>query len=195
MRAESWLENHPRPVEDTRRTYGNLSAFKDVTFYSFCLRDGEHIQAEAFVKVSQCPNNRHLAFLTLKVLPTARRQGLATRLLHEVARVMLLEGRTLLMFVTEDAVPASATVAERLGAGRGLEASTNQLEVSALDRNLLRRWQADVPTETFELGFFWPGPFPEEALEAVAELIGVMNTAPKGELTLDDVTVTPAQLR
>ncbi len=140
LRAESWPEDDPRPVEDTRRTYGNLSAFKDVAFYSFCLRDGEQIQAEAFVEVSQRPDNRHLAFLTLGVLPTARRQGLATRLLHEVTRVMVLEGRTLLMFVTENAVPAGATIAEHLGADRGLESSINQLEVSALDPNLLSRW-------------------------------------------------------
>ncbi len=89
VRAKSWPEDDLRPVEDTRRTYGNSKTFKNVTFYGFCLCDGGHI------------------------------------------------------------------------AGQGLEASTNQLEMAALDRNLLRRWQADAPVETFELGFL-TGQFPAE---------------------------------
>lgn len=193
LRAESWPEDAPRDVAHTISRYRNLNLFSDLRLHTVFVWDGAKVCADAGIQVP-LSDNLHLAFSGISVLEPYRRQGLATRLLPYLAEGAKTEGRRLLGFGTDEAVPAGALFAERLGAKRGMAVHTNQLSVADLDAGLLERWQAAAPNEAFELGF-WDGPFPEDELGAIAELIGVMNTAPREELELEDFRLTPAQLR
>ncbi|MBI5029771.1 MAG: GNAT family N-acetyltransferase [Chloroflexi bacterium] len=83
-----------------------------------------------------------------------------------------------------------------LGAHAGLAAHTNQLKIADLNRDLVRQWQerAQERAASFELGC-WDSAYPEENIQAVAELMQVMNTAPRGTLEFEDEHFTPEQLR
>jgi hypothetical protein len=85
---------------------------------------------------------------------------------------------------------------QRLGARPGLPAHSNQLVLADLDRDLVRRWieQGEQLAGEFELGW-WVGAYPEDDLEAIADLWRVMNQAPRGDLDMEDFNFTPAQLR
>lgn len=194
LRAESWPEDGPRPVSYTVQSFRGLKLLKDMRIDTFFIWDGAQVCAEAEAEVPLRDDNRHLGFAGVSVHPDYRRRGLARRLLHNVAEVMQRETRRLIGFGTDDAVPAGAAFAEHLGAKPGMQTHTNQLELSALNPELLRSWQETAPKDSFELGF-WDGPFPEADIAAISELIGVMNTAPRDALELEDFRLTPEQLR
>ena len=84
----------------------------------------------------------------------------------------------------------------RLGAQKGLEAHVNQLRIADLDGGLIERWlaQGQARGAEFELGL-WDGPYPEEQLAAVAELVELTNQQPLGDLEIEDMHMTPEQLR
>lgn len=194
LRAESWPEDDPRPVSYTVRSFRGLKLLSDLRVSTVFIWDEDRVCADAVAHVPLREDNRHLAFADVNVHPEYRRRGLATRLLPHLAEVMIAEERRLLGFGTSDSVAAGGLFAERLGAKRGMETHTNQLSVAALDPQLLRAWRSAAPADTFRLGF-WDGPFPEAEIGAIAELIGVMNTAPRDELELEDFKLTPEQLR
>jgi RimJ/RimL family protein N-acetyltransferase len=97
---------------------------------------------------------------------------------------------------TNERVPAGAAFMQRLGACAGLAAHTNQLKIAELNRGLVRQWQDRAPERAagFELGL-WDGAYPEKDIEAVAELMQVMNTEPRGSLEIEDQRFTPEQVR
>jgi GNAT superfamily N-acetyltransferase len=130
------------------------------------------------------------------VAPEERRQGFARRLLGELAATARGDLRRLLVGETSGRVPAGAAFMERLGAAQGLELTTRQLAIAAIDHDLLRDWQSRGAERSpdFELGL-WDGPYPEQDLEAAAALHQVMNTQPRGSLALEDHTFTVKDLR
>lgn len=193
LRIERWPEDSPHSVEDTISRYRHLTLFSDMKFTTLFVWNGSHISADANIHIP-LSDNLHLAFSGVSVLAPYRRQGLATRLLPHLAAEAKVESRRLLNFGTNDAVPAGELFAERLEAKRGMAVHTNQLNVAELDASLFGRWQEAAPKDAFELGF-WTGPYPEDELEAIAELIGVMNTAPRENLEMEDFHLTPEQLR
>jgi GNAT superfamily N-acetyltransferase len=97
---------------------------------------------------------------------------------------------------TVDRVPAGEAFMTRIGAEKGLETHTNQLRITDLDTGLVANWlnryQGNI-TE-FELGF-WDGAYPEEKIQEVAELYELTNQQPFGNLEIEDMHMTPEQLR
>jgi len=84
----------------------------------------------------------------------------------------------------------------RIGGQKGLEGHTNQLRITDLNRSLITDWLArgDGNLAEFELGF-WDGAYPEEKLQEIAELIDLTNEQPFGDLEIEDMHMTPEQLR
>lgn len=155
----------------------------------------------AFVAVAEAlilltGDNAHLAQVDLAVLPTYRRQGLGTHLLGEVAGWAERAGRRLLLIGASDRVPAGPAFLRHLGAELGLSSHVNQLRLSELNHSAVRDWltRAEETSTRFELGL-WDGPYPEEDLPAIANLLEVMNQAPHDDLELEEMHYTPALLR
>jgi len=140
--------------------------------------------------------NQHLGQFEITVLPEYRRQGLGRQFLAVIAETAQQEGRRLLMTNTTDRIPGGAAFLTRMGAKKGLEAHTNQLRIVDLDRGKLADWLArgQRSLAEFDLGF-WDGAYPEESLEAVAELYELINQQPMGELDVEDDHATPERLR
>lgn len=196
LQAERLPEDPPIPLDERTTWWRNPPAIQEQRNWVVWDAEGTAIVAEAGASFLRTDQNRHVLDFGIAVLPERRRQGLARRLLAAVAGFAAQEGRRVLITGTSDRVPAGAAFMERIGAARGLETHTNQLAMSDLNHALVRHWldRAAEQAGGFEVGF-WDGPYPEEELDAIASLHGVMNTAPRGSLDLEDFHLTPAMIR
>lgn len=140
--------------------------------------------------------NGHLAQVDIEVAPEHRRRGLGRALLAWAADLAQQQGRRLLVGQTHSRIPAGAAFAAGLGAQAGLEERVSQLVVAELDRGLVAGWIARAAERAagFEL-LWWDDAIPEEQIDAFATLCEVMNSAPRGDLDIEDQRVTPAKLR
>jgi GNAT superfamily N-acetyltransferase len=141
------------------------------------------------------PDNQHLAELWLVVRPDARRQGIGRRLFDAAAERARAEGRTTLVGIT--ALDSEAAVATKaLGAEVGLIDRISRLHTAEVDRALLDAWIARAPERAAGYSLVaWDDHSPDELLEQFAALTGVMNTAPRGELDIEDEVYTPEMIR
>jgi GNAT superfamily N-acetyltransferase len=130
----------------------------------------------------------------ITVLPEYRRQGLARRLLEQVAAAAREEKRRLLLTNTTDRIPAGESFMLRLGGVRGLVGHTNQLNLDDLDHSLVADWLERGDRSRFELGF-WDGDYPEEVLTEVAKLYELTNQQPFDDLDIEEMHMTPEELR
>lgn len=196
IRREAHPDDPPRSLQSTIDNARAWQVFEDVDIQVWDVVQEGEVVAELFATVAHREDNRHLMNVNLQVLPAHRRRGLGTALLEKAVQLAEAENRTLLISFTHANAPAGALFAERTGAEAGLTAHTNRLVLAELERSLLRDWQDQAQTSASDFGVgLWTGPYPEEELAAIAELHTVMNTAPMGELDVEDFTVTPEHLR
>ena len=106
---------------------------------------GAAIIADAGATYWRTEENKHALDFGIGVLPEHRRQGIARRLLAEVADYAQQQKRPLLMVGTNDRVPGGEAFVKQLGAERGLETHTNQLAMEDLNRALVAEWIKRVP--------------------------------------------------
>lgn len=194
IRAELLPEDSPLPLEHTIENLRAIPPFVDVRIWA--VWRGTEMVAQSHIAMLRKEENKHLAEFNIDVLPELRRHGIARRLLRHITDVAGPENRSLLIANTSSTVPAGEAFMKRIGAHAGLVGVTNQLRVAELDRALIRQWQAHGKAQTaqFELGF-WAGPYPEADVEAMATFLDVMNTAPRGDLQVEDQHWTAQELR
>ena len=190
MRAERHPHDTPIPFEEDLARWRSLPPFVQLTSYTAWDPDHTALVALGTVVIINMEENRHLAQVELEVLPEYRQQGLGKRLLGLLAEVAECEGRTFMLIGTHGRILAGEAFMERLGAHKGLESHTNQLDLRDLDRGLLQRWldQAASLADDFELGL-WEGEYPESQMDEIAALYEVMNSQPRGTLQAEDVTL------
>lgn len=195
-RAETLPDDPPTPLEETIAQMQNIPPFVSVHAWAVWGADGAEIVAGASVSFLKTEENTHLVQFDINVDPKYRGRGIGRALLRRVVEVARREGRRLMMTDTNERIPAGEAFMKRLGAERGLEMHTNQLLLADLDAALVGRWQAEgrERAEGFTLGI-WDGPYPDDQLEAIAALNDVMNTAPRGDLDMEDMHFTPEQIR
>lgn len=194
MRKEWYPDDPPVPLDEEVSRLRNTPAFIAVHAWS-AWRDGEMI-ALAHVDVPHLEENQHLAEFSIEVLPAWRRQGLARQLLPYVVEAARGEARSLLLAWTKDTMPSGEAFMQRLGAQRGLVERVSQLTIADVNRDLIRQWIARAPERAagFELLWFEGAP-PDEYLLPIADLINVMNDAPRGSLAVEDEQNTPERIR
>jgi GNAT superfamily N-acetyltransferase len=196
MRKERLPDDPPHSLEETIQEAQNIPPIVDLWLWVVDHPDGKGIIASGNAQIIRLEQNQHMAHFNISVLPDFRDQGIETELLRKITEVAEQEGRSLLISGTNNRVPSGEALMRKLGAEKALEGHTNQLDLLKLDRGLLAAWieQATEKAGGFEL-LFWEGPFPEEHLAAMAELMEVMNTAPRGSLQMEDSKLTPDLLR
>ncbi len=138
--------------------------------------------------------NLHLAHARMIVHPEYRRQGLGRALAAALEGVARREARRTLTFITSDRQPGGEPFAGRLGAEAAQSTRQSRLELAAMDQTLVQDWLRRPANDAHHL-HTWDGPIPDAYLERMADMMMVMNTAPKGELDMDDWRVTPAMIR
>ncbi|MCA1553029.1 MAG: GNAT family N-acetyltransferase, partial [Chloroflexi bacterium] len=140
-------------------------------------------------------DNQHMSNFDIAVAPEYRQQGVAKSLLPIAAQFAREQGKRLMMGWTSSLIPAGEAFMRRVGAQLGQPMHTNDLDLTAVDRDLMRRWiaQGEMQRE-FTLGM-WRGAIPDEDIETVCQLVDVMNSMPRDDLDMEDWHLTPEQLR
>jgi len=192
IRAECWPDDPPRELSVLRAAMTSVPAWWGVRWW-VAWRDGR-VVGSAELEMNCTKENRHLAWFDVSVLPEYRRQGIGTALLGTMAEAARADGRRLLTMGTVATAPDGEAFVRRLGARPGLIQEINQLRIQDVDRALLHAWQERAPDDAFRLGF-WEGPYPEADLADVVKMHEVMNTAPRGELEMEDSHMTPQMIR
>ncbi len=193
-RAEHYPEDPPHTPEERARMWRALPPYIERHAWTAHPPNAPTVAALGAVYVPQTEDNQHLAWFEIHVSPEWRGQGLARRLLKQIAAVAQAHARRLLLADTDADIPAGEAFMQRIGARPGLVVRANQLELTELDRDRLHRWQERAPHDAFTLGL-WVGPYPEAELEAIARMKAVMNTAPRDDLEVEDHHVTVQELR
>jgi len=140
-------------------------------------------------------DNKHIANLSLSVLPACRRRGLGSALLSHVTGELGVkepQARELFSPVTLD---CGRSFCARLGATVSLEVGSNRLYLKDVDWAMVERWAAEgarrnpstVIVKTLEI----PGADMDNFCEVYTETV---NQAPQGDVSLK-LTVTPEQVR
>jgi mycothiol synthase len=196
IRQERLPDDPPIPLEETIQNLQSVPPFLDLRLWAAWNADRSEMIAQGNVVMFRMEENKHLAQFEINVLPEYRRQGLGRQILGQIAEAVEQGERRILMTNTVDRIPGGEAFMLRLGAKKGLEAHTNQLRITDLDRSLIESWLAGGKENLgeFELGF-WDGAYPEDQLQAIAELYEVGNTAPRGDMSIEDMHMTPEHLR
>ncbi|MFC4426588.1 GNAT family N-acetyltransferase [Deinococcus navajonensis] len=137
--------------------------------------------------------NLHAAHARLVVHPEHRRQGLGRAVTTALEQAARTAGRTLVTFGTTSRAPAGEAYARTLGAEPALPMRQSRLDLQVLDGALLDRWLVRPEGEPYRL-HTWTV-IPDEFLTRAADMMMVMNTAPRGDLEVDDWTITPEMIR
>jgi GNAT superfamily N-acetyltransferase len=145
----------------------------------------------ATLEIEHREENHHLAQVALVVRPEARRGGVGRRLLDAVSERARAAGRTTL--VTYGAARGDGAAAARaLGAEAVLDERISRLRTADLDRSLLESWVARAPERAAGYSLVsWDGACPDELLERFGTVMAVMNTAPRGDVDMEDEVFTP----
>jgi mycothiol synthase len=133
----------------------------------------------------------HVLWVSVEVLPGYRRQGLGTLLLDRATAIAEQRGLRLIMGRTRDNVPSGSSFSVRFGAEQAMVGQENRLDLSRVDQDLVARWIADG--EGRATGYrlqFVAGRTPTELAGHVAEVMNVMNSAPRENMDVSDTPVT-----
>ena len=190
---EEMPEDPPRSLEFSITNAKSWKLFEKEKLEVWHLWKGDTIIAELFANVSFHEDNRHLIWCSIGILKPYRRKGYVKLLLEKLVAIADKYERTLLIAETNSRANDGIAFAERLGAKRGIESHTNQLILADVDQQLLNKWTHNTAKD-FTLGF-WGDTYPEEEIEAIANLITVMNTAPRDNLNIEDWKTTSKALR
>ena len=180
------------PLRPEREAEGLLQVVPDEATDFFVVWDGDAAVAYAHLSYS-LTQNLHAARAQLLVHPGQRRRGLGRALAAALGEHAGTLGRTALTFFTINLAPAGEPFARTLGARTVLENRTSRLHLAALSPELLRDWQRRPEGDPYRL-HLWET-VPDEFLSRAADLMGVMNTAPRGDVDEDDWVITPEQVR
>jgi mycothiol synthase len=138
----------------------------------------------------------HVLMVHVAVLPDCRRRGLGTLLLGRAAAIAEHRGLRLVMGRTRENVPSGAAFCARFGAEQAMVGQENRLDLRGVDEDLVARWIADGPVRAagYRLQFV-AGRTPPELAGHVADVMNVMNSAPRENMDVGDTPVTAELVR
>jgi mycothiol synthase len=196
MRAEELRDDPPLTLQQTIRGRRGLPQYVQRQEWVVRSPGESEVVATGYIAYNETPENRHVADFWVGVLPEMRRRGIATGLLRRVAEAAQRASRTSLVTYATSSVPAGDAFCRAVGASMVYSNFQSQLQVEDVDPGLIGQWQERGAglSDEFELGRL-EGRYPDSEIEAISRLHGVMNTAPRGELDLEDAAPTPEQLR
>ncbi|HKY51917.1 MAG TPA: GNAT family N-acetyltransferase [Candidatus Limnocylindria bacterium] len=140
------------------------------------------------------PENAHLRWTELAVLPGHRRKGVGRALLRRLVDAVADQGDDVVfMTQTIDRVPSGTAFARAIGAEPGLDMKTNQLDLSIVDRAKVQEWAALSP-EGYRLARIDDG-VPADLVAPYIQAANGMNDAPRGGLRMADWKLTEEQIR
>jgi len=195
LHAEAAPEEPRQPLEQELAFFRSLpEAYDGATVVA--RDDAGQIIGSANVIINDTEGFRHAARVRIGVLPGHRRAGIGRALLGGALEVAERHDRTLLIGSTWETVPAGETFARRIGADFGQVTIENRLDLRAVDRDLVRSWVEAGPARArgYHLEFV-KGTTPDHLIPGVIAVYELLNTAPRDNLQVGDLTLTPEWLR
>ena len=194
MLAEELPDDPPLLAEDALQRHRSRPSIS--RHHAWVYWHHGRIAARAGLAWMEVATNRQVANVYVSVESALRRSGLGSQLLSLAIGEAVRARRSTLISATSDLVPAGQHFVERAGFRMGLETHINQLVLARLDRALMGGWIATSAERAGDYAVeIWDGPVPEGDLVAYAGLVGVMNSAPRGSLDIEDFKVTPKMVR
>lgn len=139
-------------------------------------------------------SNQGRASIDLQVQEAARHTGVGTALARQAARQARSTGVDVLGFSTTD-TPTATGFLSSLGATRCLVETRSVLDFTSLDHDAVADWaQRPEGAEAYSL-VRWDNGMTDADIIELARIYTVMNTAPRGELTLNDEQPDPGARR
>jgi GNAT superfamily N-acetyltransferase len=192
MSRESVPEDPPRPLEVLARRVRNRPKMLRTRDWLARAPDGRLVGRGYLVRF-EADTNQHLREANIDVLPAHRRKGIARMLFREIVAAAGDADDVVIEFYTNDRVPSGAAFLKRVGAKEKLASHMNHLDLSELDRALVREWKALDP-KGYRLVWI-DGDVPAALVENVIVAYDTMNTAPRGDMAMDDWHTTPEQIQ
>ena len=195
LRAEADPGEPPQPLEQVLAFARNLPEGHDGVTIAARVEAGQ-IVGSADVAVQDMDGHRHIAWVNVGVLPDHRRAGVGRALLGGALEAAERFGRGLLMGGTRETVPAGEAFVRRIGAELGQVMIENRLDLRGVDRDLVRSWVEAGPARArgYHLEFV-KGTTPDHLVPGVIAALLTLNTAPRDDLQVGDITITPRYLR
>ena len=138
-------------------------------------------------------DNLNIRDLDIEVDLERRRRGLGKRLLAKAVEACGSAEGLLLQAWTTSRVPSGAAFAERIGAKPGLRMRESQLDLRAIDRDLMKKWAAIDPAG-YRIEFI-DGETPDRLMDNVVTAVRAINTMPREDLQVEDWKITPETVR
>jgi mycothiol synthase len=195
LHDEATPDDPRRPVADEIIAARSLPATEDGV--RLVARDSTGaIAGYAWCGWEQLTGWDHVLSADIAVLPDQRRRGLGRLLLDRVASIAESRRLRLVMGRSRENVPSGGVFAQRFGAEVALVSQENRQDLRSVNNDLVDRWAADGPVRApgYRL-LFVAGRTPPDLTDRVAEVFNVMNTAPRDNLDVSDVPVTPELVR
>lgn len=195
MRAESEPDDPPTPIELARASFRNRPDFAVLRMFAAHDPNGA-IAAIGNASFLRTDENQHLLNAGIGVRSDRRRQGIGTELLRLIVGVADGEGRPLLIGGTRAHVPAGEAFAAAVGAEAAQANHVNRLVLADVDRDLVSRWIEDGPKRAPGYSLEWiDGIYPDDRLDEILDVMHVMNDAPRDDVQMEDMRITPEQYR
>lgn len=185
-------EDPPLPLEGFIRRVRNRPAMFRAQDFIARGADGTLVARGAITKF-EADTNAHLREGQIDVLPAHRRNGVARLLLRELARAAGDGDDIVIEFFTTSRIPAGPQFLEHIGAKQKLTMHTNQLLLADLDRAMVREW-ASLDPRGYRIEWI-DSDVPERLMQNVIVAYDAMNSAPRGDSSMDDWHTTPEQIR
>jgi GNAT superfamily N-acetyltransferase len=187
VEAERRPDRVPQPLASYIAFARNLpSRFDDHTWLVETL-DGTPVATGACW--SNAAGDPRVMECDLSVRRDSRRAGIGSELLGLICEETSSEGRSLLTWSTFDAVPAGEVFARRLGARAARVNRTSELRLADVDWEMVDRWtHAGGRAGGYRLEMV-DGVFPAHLRADAAAFHHIMQTAPRDDLDVGDVTI------
>ena len=140
-------------------------------------------------------DNQHLGGVDVYVRADHRRRGIGTALLAHATEILAADNRRS-MTGEAPAGSAGAAFGRARGADEKLGELRSSLDVTVLDDDHLGHQlaAAEQASGDYEL-LRWKGRCPDDLVEAYAAVAHAMNSAPRGELDLEDLAIDTDRMR
>ena len=193
MQDERGTNRMPRPLDAYMALARNLPPhFEDASWLAETF-DGEP------VAVAYCWSNAAGDGTTIEcdvlVHREWRRRGIGARLFDAILEESAHRRRTLLTWETTDAVPAAEAFSRAVGGEPARVTRTSDLVLHEVDWDLVAAWSRAERARAAGCSIeHLTGPYPPERLADAVAFHHVMQTAPRDDLAVGDVLLTPAHV-
>ena len=170
-------EMHPRTADMTIEDFRIVTDSPGMVQRRWLARNQDHdVVGMCDTRYADDGTNPDIVRIRIHVWPEYRRRGAGTAMLGRVCRGADEVGRSRLLGMHLDTIPAGAGFARACGAKEGLQLHENVLKVDDLDVDLMRAWveQGEKRAQGYSLVVVHGEP-PVEALEDLAHLFRVLE--------------------